>query len=140
MLGARVERRGMARKATGRPTDLELEILNVLWERGPSTVADVQQALSRRRPVARTTVLTMLRIMTDKRLVVRDTRERAYRYRARESRSAVARRLVGDLLRRVLHGSAPQLVLHALEQRRLTPGELAEIRRAVEDLEQRPHA
>ena len=127
----------MARKATGRPTDGELEILKVLWELGPSTVSAVQQALNRRRPTTYTTALKMLQIMTRKRLVLVDTTERAYVYRPRESRARVVRRLVSDLLSRVLDGSASELVLHALEHRRAAPAELEEIRRLLGELERR---
>ena len=123
----------MAGKATGRPSDLELEILKVLWERGSSTVAQVHEVLAQRRAVVYNTVLKTLQIMTEKRLVVRDERLRAHIYRSRESRRVVARRLVGDLLRRVLGGSTAQLVVHALEQKRVKPDELEEIRRLIDE-------
>ncbi len=127
----------MARKATGRPTDLELEILKALWDRGPSTVSQVQEVLALTRPVAYTTVLKTLQVMTGKQLVVPDKRQRAYVYRAKESHSTVARRLVGDLLHRVLDGSTSQLVLHALAHRRAKPEELEEIRRLLDEAEGR---
>lgn len=125
----------MARKATGRPTDLELEILKVLWEHGPSTVSQVQEVMALRRPIAYTTVLKMLQIMTEKRLVIPDKGQRAYIYRPRESRGTVVRRLVGDLLHRALDGSTSQLVLHALEHRKVKPEELDEIRRLLDEFE-----
>jgi BlaI family transcriptional regulator, penicillinase repressor len=127
----------MAKRTKKQPTELELEILKVLWERGPSTVAEVRKAFSRRRPMAYTTVLTMLKVMTQKGLVVRNTSERAYVYRPAESRSTVVKRMVGDLLHRVLDDSAPDLVLHALEDRHFGPEELAEIRRTIEEIERR---
>jgi BlaI family transcriptional regulator, penicillinase repressor len=125
----------MARRATGRPTDLELDILKALWELGPSTVSAVQELLALERPIAYTTVLKTLQVMTEKRLVVPDKSQRAYVYRPRESRSTVVRRLVGDLLHRVLDGSTPQLVLHALAHRRAEPEELEEIRRLLDEAE-----
>jgi predicted transcriptional regulator len=125
----------MARRATNRPTDAELEILKVLWERGPSTVRDVRAALPRR--VAHTTVLTLLQIMEDKGLVERDASQRAHIYRARQTRPGVARRLAKDLLDRMFEGSAPELVLYALQGRKATPDELDEIRRIVNELERR---
>jgi BlaI family penicillinase repressor len=128
----------MARRTRKQPTELELEILKVLWERGPSTVAQVQKAFARRRPMAYTTVLTMLKVMTDKGLVIRNTSERAYVYTPSQSRKAVVKGMVTDLLHRALDGSAPQLVLHALDERkRFTPDELAEIRQALDALERR---
>jgi len=125
----------MARKPTQRPTDLELEILKALWQCGPSTVREVMDALSKRRPVGYTTVLKMLQIMTAKGLVTRDERQRAHVYRPREARRAVARRLAGDLLNRAFDGSARQLLLHALEYKKPRAKELAEIRRLLDEFE-----
>jgi predicted transcriptional regulator len=127
----------MARPRTGRPTDLELEILKALWEHGPSTVREVREALFDKRPMTYTTVLKMLQIMTEKGIVVCDKRQRAHVHRPRESRKTVAGRLTGDLLNRVFDGSTPQLVLHALEHKRAKPEELAEIRRLIDEVERR---
>ncbi len=102
----------MARPTKKQPTELELEILKVLWDRGPSTVAEVQKAFGRRRPMAYTTVLTMMKVMTEKGLVNRNTSERAYVYTPTQSKAMVVKRMVGDLLHRVLDGSARSLVLH----------------------------
>lgn len=117
-----------------RPTDLELEILKVLWERGPSTVREVQERLSPRRRAGYTTVLKMLQIMTEKGLVLRDERGRAHIYRSRESRRAVLGRLAKDLLERAFDGSAQQLMLHALDRRATDPEEVAELRRLLDEL------
>ena len=127
----------MARPKTGRPTDLELEILKALWEEGPSTVREVREVLFGKRPMTYTTVLKMLQIMTEKGLVVRDERQRAHVYRSKDTRRTVVGKLTGDLLNRVFDGSTPQLVLHALEQKRAKPEELAEIRRVIEEAERR---
>ena len=125
----------MARRGTGRPTDLELEILKVLWEQGPSTVRAVQERLSEERRVGYTTVLKMLQIMDEKGLVVRDDSQRAHIYRPRHSRRTVVGRLANDLLERVFDGSAAQLVVHALSQKKAKPEELAEIRRLLDEME-----
>jgi len=125
----------MARPAPTRPTDLELEILKVLWRQGPSTVRGVMEALARRRRAGYTTVLKMLQIMTDKGLVRRDERRRAHVYRPRQSRRTVVRRLAGDLLDRAFEGSTRQLLLHALEYKKATPAELAQIRRLLDEIE-----
>ena len=116
-----------------RPTDAELEILNVLWERGPSTVREVQQNL--RREAGYTTVLKLLQIMTDKGLVVRNESQRSHVYRARHKQEHMQRRLVKDLLDRAFAGAADRLVLQALSARNLTREELAEIRKLLDDLE-----
>ena len=127
----------MARPATGRPTDFELEILKVLWTQGPSTVREVMEEMSRSRAVGYTTALKMLQIMDEKGLVACDKRERIHVYRARQSYRSVAKRLAGDLLERVYEGSAHQLMLHALENKKLKPEELGELRKLLDEIERR---
>lgn len=118
-----------------RPTDAELAILRVLWERGPSTVRQVYEVLSAERELAYTTVLKMLQIMDDKGLVQRDGSERTHVFRARQSRSETQRTLVGDLLDKAFGGSAKGLVLQALATRRASREELEEIRKLIEQAE-----
>lgn len=127
----------MARPATNRPTDRELEILKVLWERGPCTVREVREALRPGRRGAHTTVLTILQIMVDKGLAEADSSQHAHIYRARQSRPGMARRLTRDLVERVFDGSAAELVEHALHGQRATPEELREIRRVIDEVERR---
>ena len=115
-----------------RPTDAELSILRVLWERGPSTVRQVHDVLSRERPTAYTTALKLLQIMTEKGLVRRDETERSHVYHPRLSEEQTQRQLVRDLLDRAFGGSAAKLVMQALAARRATPEELVEIRRLIE--------
>lgn len=115
-----------------RPTDAELAILRVLWERGPSTVRQVHDVLSRERPTAYTTALKLLQIMTDKGLVRRDESERTHVYHPRLSEEQTQRQLVRDLLDRAFGGSATKLVMQALAARRATPEELVEIRKLIE--------
>ena len=115
-----------------KPTEAELAILRVLWERGPSTVRQVQETLERDRPTGYTTALKMLQIMTEKGLVQRNTTERTHVYRARRSEQQTQRQLVGDLLERAFDGSAARLVMQALATRRATPEELDEIRRLLD--------
>ena len=99
----------MARPASSRPTDAELAILRVLWERGPSTVRDVHEALKRSRDAGYTSVLKVMQIMHDKRLVARDEAKRSHVYRAAVPREHTQRQMVGDLLERVFGGSARAL-------------------------------
>jgi BlaI family transcriptional regulator, penicillinase repressor len=112
-----------------KPTDAEVAILRVLWARGPSTVREVAEALGRE--TGYTTVLKLLQIMTEKRLVVRDVSSRTHIYRAAQSQDQTERRLVGDLLDRVFDGSAAKLLLQALAARRASPEELDEIRKLL---------
>ena len=115
-----------------RPTDGELEILTVLWARGPSTVREVHDAIAQRKPALYTTVLKLLQIMMEKSLVRRDVRQRAHVYEASRPREWTQRQLAGDLLRRAFGGSASSLLLGALSASKATPEELAEIRRMIE--------
>lgn len=116
-----------------RPTDAELAILRVLWERGPSTVRQVHDVLiSRGGPAAYTTALKLLQIMTEKGLVRRDVTDRTHIYDARWSEEQTQRQLVRDLLERAFGGSASKLVMQALNAKRATPEELGEIRKLIE--------
>jgi BlaI family transcriptional regulator, penicillinase repressor len=118
-----------------RPTDAELELLTVLWERGPSTVRDVHVAVERRKATLYTTVLKTLQIMAAKGLVRRDERQRAHVYAASRPMEWTQRQLAGDLLLRAFGGSAKSLMLGALSARKATAAELAEIRRLLEEYE-----
>lgn len=115
-----------------RPTDAELAILRILWERGASTVRQVHDALSRERRGAYTTALKMLQIMTEKGLVRRDDSERTHIYQSKLTEEQTQRQLVRDLVDRAFGGSASKLVLQALSGKRATQEELGEIRKLLE--------
>jgi predicted transcriptional regulator len=125
-------------KRTGqaKPTAAELEILNVLWELGAGTVREVHGELERRQTVGYTTVLKLLQIMTEKGLVARDEKDRAHVYRPALKREETQGQIVGDLLDRVFGGSATQLVLRALSDRKASKQEIAEIRQMLDSIEQ----
>jgi BlaI family transcriptional regulator, penicillinase repressor len=127
----------MGRPATGRPSDMELAILKALWDRGPSTVRQVLEALQVQRPVGYTTVLKMMQIMREKRLVRCDTRKEPHIYRHRHRPRTILRHLAGDLLERAFDGSARGLLLHALEHKKASPAELDGLRRLIDELEGR---
>lgn len=118
-----------------RPTPAELEILRVLWQRGPSTVREVHACLAEGRATGYTTVLKMLQIMIDKNLVSRDESQRAHVYAARLPEAQTQRQLVRDLLERAFDGSAMKLVMHALAARKTSPEEIARIRRLLDEME-----
>ena len=118
-----------------RPTDAELEILKVLWRRGPSTVREVFETLGENKTTGYTTVLKFMQIMAEKGLVVRDESERAHRYEPAAPEDETQRRLVGDLLRKAFDGSAKKLVMQALSAERASASELDEIRRLLDELE-----
>ncbi|HEV2446391.1 MAG TPA: BlaI/MecI/CopY family transcriptional regulator [Candidatus Sulfopaludibacter sp.] len=118
-----------------RPTDVELEILTVLWSRGPSTVREVHEDIARRKPAQYTTILKMLQIMAEKGLVRRDEKERAHVYEAARPREWTQRQLAGDLLQRAFAGSAASLLMGALSARKASRKELAELRKMLEEYE-----
>ena len=125
----------MAKTNQPRPTDAELEILNVLWQRGASNVRDVFEALSKTKPIGYTTVLKFMQIMADKGLVRRDEEQRAHVYTATVPQVETQRQMVSDLLRRAFDNSASQLVMQALANKKTSPEELAEIRRLLDAYE-----
>jgi BlaI family penicillinase repressor len=119
-----------------RPTEAELEILAVLWSRGPSTVRDVHEAIEAkagRKPTQYTTVLKLLQIMVEKRLVGRNEEARAHVYQASRPREWTQRQIAGDLLERAFGGSAKNLVVGALSARKTSKEELAEIRKLLDE-------
>src|SRR6185437_869735 len=122
----------MTRTTAPKPTDAELAILRILWDRGPSTVRQVHDLLSRERQAAYTTALKLLQIMTEKGLVERDERERTHIYRTRLSEDQTQRQLVRDLLDRAFGGSATKLVMQALATKRASADELRDIRKAID--------
>ena len=118
-----------------RPTDAELEILTVLWSRGPSTVREVHDTILLRKPAHYTTVLKLLQIMDAKGLVNRDEKQRAHIYEASRPREWTQKQLAGDLLQRAFEGSAKSLMLGALSARKASKKELAELRKFLDDYE-----
>ncbi|HWY61869.1 MAG TPA: BlaI/MecI/CopY family transcriptional regulator [Rhizomicrobium sp.] len=115
-----------------KPTATELEILRVLWAKGPSTVREVLDCLNEKRAMGYTGVLKLLQIMTTKTLVRRDERERAHVYQACRPAAQTKRQLAGDVLQRVFEGSASQLMMHVLAGRRTSRGEIEELRRILD--------
>src|SRR3954463_4818737 len=123
----------MARSPVPRPTDAELAILRILWERGPSTVRQVHDVLARDRQGAYTTALKLLQIMIEKGLVERDERDRTHVYRARLGEEQTQRQLVRDLVDRAFGGAAAKLAMQALSSKRASPEELRDIRKAIDN-------
>ena len=125
----------MTKQKARQPTDAELEILRVLWERGPSTVRDVHEVISMSKPTGYTTVLKLLQIMTEKGLVQRNEEQRAHVYEPCLEKEQTQRQLLGDLLERAFNGSAANLVMQALSTKKASPDELATIREVLDELE-----
>ncbi len=118
-----------------KPTASELEILRVLWTRGPSTVREVHESLSEKKDLGYTTVLKLLQIMTTKGTVKRNETQRAHVYESCLPAEQTKRQLAGDMLSRVFEGSASQLMMHALAGSKSSPEELKELRRMLDEYE-----
>jgi BlaI family transcriptional regulator, penicillinase repressor len=127
----------MTNEAPQKPTVSELEILRVLWERGPSTVREVYEDLSEKRAMGYTTVLKLLQIMTTKGTVRRNEDQRAHVYEACLPAEKTKRQLAGDVLQRVFQGSASELMLHALAGRRTSKREIEELRSLLDEYERK---
>jgi predicted transcriptional regulator len=122
----------MARPRLDRPTNAELAILRVLWERGASTVREVHEALARREPVGYTTTLKLLQIMVEKQLAGRTEEGRLHRYWAAVTEADTQRRLVADLVERAFGGSTAGLVMQALSSKPASAEELERIRDLID--------
>jgi predicted transcriptional regulator len=115
-----------------KPTEAELQILQTLWRRGPSTVREIHAELGGR--TGYTTILKLMQIMTDKGLLLRDESERTHVYRPAQPEKQTQRRLAADLMNRAFGGSARKLIAAALSSRRASPQEIDEIRRLLDDM------
>jgi len=127
----------MPTPSTPKPTASELEILQILWERGPSTVREVHEALSEKRPIGYTSVLKFMQIMTAKGTVRRNEEQRAHVYEAVQPAEKTKRQLALDVLQRVFDGSASDLMMHALAGHRASREELEELRRLLNEYERK---
>jgi len=125
------------RSCDGRPTDAELEILVVLWERGSSSVREVYRVLNESKPTGYTTVLKFLQILAVKGLVERDEASRPQRYRPVHSKRQTQRQLLKDLLRRAFGGSTKALVLQALSMKKVTPEEIKQVETFLDSIEEK---
>jgi BlaI family penicillinase repressor len=118
-----------------KPTVAELQILQVLWDRGPCTVREVHDALKEEKALGYTTVLKLMQIMTTKGLVRRNEDQRAHVYEAQQPAEKTKRQLAADMLERVFDGSARELMLHALAAQRSTRQEIEELRNLLDEHE-----
>lgn len=123
----------MARSAAKHPTDRELEILQVLWDSGPNSLSNICEILRTKRPMATTTVSTMLKVMQEKKLIERKSGEAGTRgstWKAKVSRQQAARGFVSKMIERIFDGSAQQLVAHIIDERELSDAD----RKAIQEL------
>ncbi|MGD9160572.1 MAG: BlaI/MecI/CopY family transcriptional regulator [Desulfobacteraceae bacterium] len=121
----------MKKNETPIPTEMELAILNVLWKAGPSTVREVQNTLNKTRNAGYTTVLKMLQIMTQKKLVRRDESNHAHVYIPNCSKQKTQKRLVDDLLKKAFGGSSVQLASTLFGAEKLSKPEFEKLRNEI---------
>jgi BlaI family transcriptional regulator, penicillinase repressor len=114
-------------------TPQELEIMKVVWEKGPATVRDVYEALRARRRIAYTTVMTMMNVLERKGHLRKRAEGRSFRYQPSRPRAQVMKAMVREFLDRVFGGSAQPLLVHLLEDRQLTDEDLRELARRVRE-------
>ncbi len=125
----------MPRKRSSKPTEVELQILGVLWARGPSTVREVHNALEDDRDTGYSTTLKMMQIMTEKGLLLKDDSQRPQVYRPAMSQEQAQMQFVDDLIQRVFGGSADKLILRAINSRHVSRKDLEQIRKLLKKLE-----
>lgn len=120
---------------SGKPilTDQELEIMKIVWDRGTATVRDVYEELLKHRKIAYTTVMTMMGILEQKGHLKKSADERAYVYTPSQPKREVVGNMVQDFLKRVFNGSAKPLLIHLVEDKKLSPEELDEIRKLLKE-------
>ena len=126
----------MARSKTPRPTDRELTILRILWDNGPSTVRQVNEAMNADGSTGYTTTLKLMQIMTDKGLLHRDDSQFKHIFKPALTEAKAQKQLVGDMLERAFSGSAKKLVMRALSAKKISAGELASIRKMLDEFEE----
>lgn len=114
------------------PTPVELAILQVLWQRGPSTVREIHNSLKAERDTGQSTTLKMVQVMTEKGLVLKDESVRPQVFRPARPAEQTQLQLIDELIQRAFGGSASELVMRAASAKRVTPQELAEIKKLVE--------
>ncbi len=125
----------MARPATDQPTDVELQILRILWDGGKLTVRDIHSAIQQFKDTNYSTTVKMLSVMLEKNLVVRDENARPHVYRAAISRQKAQQQMLKGMVKKLFDGSTASLVMQALSTQKASKDELAEIRQLIEKIE-----
>lgn len=125
----------MSKSSTPKPTESELNILQVLWLKGPSSVRLVNDILSENKDIGYTTTLKLMQIMTEKGLVIRDTSTRSHIYSANVSEDVTKNKLLGGFLESTFQGSAGSLVMQALGNHKTSPEELEKIKSLIKEIE-----
>ena len=124
----------MARPSSTQPTEVELQILRILWTQGPSPVREIHRYLEQEKGTNYSTTVKMLAVMRDKGLVKRDESVSPHIYRAGLTQEKAQTRMLNDLIKKVYDGSAQSLVLHALSSQKASAEDIEAIRRILDDM------
>jgi len=127
----------MASEIIAKPTESELEILQILWERGNSTVRDVHEILTKNKEAGYTTTLKLMQIMHEKGLVERDTNQKTHIYSALASQQKTQQHLLSKLIDNAFNGSAARLVMQALGNHKSSKDEIEAIKKYLDELERK---
>jgi BlaI family penicillinase repressor len=125
----------MARRKNSRPTDRELTILRILWDNGPSTVRQVNEAMNKDKNTGYTTTLKLMQIMVEKGLLLRDDSRFKHVYKPALTEEKTQKQLVGELLEKAFSGSAEKLVMRALSAKKVSAKELVSIKKMLDEFE-----
>jgi BlaI family penicillinase repressor len=123
------------KRSESKLTDAELEIMHVIWDFGGGTVRQVHERLNQQRPLAYTTVMTMMNILEEKGHLTRRKEGRAYRYEPVRPKNQVISSMVDDFVGRVFEGSATPLILSLVKDKKISTKDLEEIARIIQDTE-----
>ena len=124
----------MTKQKIPQPTERELEILRILWEHGPATVGKVNEEMDADKPTGYTTTLKLMQIMAEKGMLKRDESKFKHVYKPAITEERTQKKLIGDLLDRAFAGSAEKLVMRALSAKKVSPAELAKIRKMLNQM------
>lgn len=127
----------MAPAEKNKPTEFELQILKILWERGPSTAREVLEALEGRKPMGYTTVLKMLQLMEPKGMVSVDRSERSHVYRAALKRTQTLRKIAREFVDRAFDGAVDEALVHLVDARKLDATTLAKLENRIAELKKK---
>jgi predicted transcriptional regulator len=120
-----------------KPTESEMEILQVLWEQGPSTVRDVHEILSEKKESGYTTTLKLMQIMNEKGLLTRNDEAKSHVYSAAVKKQSIQKQVVSKMIEGLFKGSSANLVMHALGNHRASKEEIREIKKYLDEIEKK---
>ena len=125
----------MSNSKLNKPTESEMEILQVLWERGASTVSEVHEILSKTKDSGYTTTLKLMQIMNEKGLLNRNDDSKSHIYTTAVKKESIQKQVVSKMINGLFKGSSAKLVMHALGNHRASKEEILEIKKYLDEIE-----